>query len=689
MKYGKDMNELKVSEWDSKYLNYKEGKTTIKKACLRIPDSARSHHGKLHNPINILLHGRDRSGFHKLPQADESPPESPPSNPSHPHGNPELDDEPPADEGTMRSQLSVMSTPIKRSKEPRPTSWVSTASGTTSSNFTPPPLMKRVTEMFQNQRNASPRLKKMKTQIIRDMTYAQASAEKEFTTWVDGELEKVERFYKEREDEAVKRFRALEEQLVIMQEKAGRGSYTNILMDTFRGRDSGLNNSSYFSLGKQDSEASGAAVIGYDNLHELFRTPGEEGRMDYQRSNKYRKPINKPVDKAVRRSLKYACFEYYRRLEALRSYVVVNKEGFRKILKKFDKASGSGLQGRYMNTRVAKSYFGGTDNKMDALLNATEILVAKFFYANDRRKAAAKLRTKSNKSNCNASLLRSGIYLGASVIILHYAIWEAILNVRGLNTNGKDITDLDHDGIEDLSERTIFIMRWRLSLSGFYHVEFKDFWLGDMLSSQAYALGQTFLFFCLYSKAWQSPVFWDIVMDWSLMNPYAKNPLLRDDLFYKRPVFYYLAMVANGLLRYTWVLFIFLKEYKKWAPLISFLIAMGEVFRRFIWCFFRMENEHKGNVQAMRAYKDPKLPYKFEQSDELEEIPVTPAMEHGREPLIPSHDVEAVQKPPVSAMVRLGRTLSNAHRSDYERKSRKGVDEDIEEEEGSEAGEKK
>jgi SPX domain protein involved in polyphosphate accumulation len=236
--------------------------------------------------------------------------------------------------------------------------------------------MKRVTEMFQNQLNTSPRLKKMKTQIIRDMTLAQASAEKEFTAWIEGELAKVEGFYKEREDEAVKRFRALEEQLVIMQEKAGRGSYTDMIMGTFRGRDSGVN-SSHSSLGKQESETSGAAVIGYDNLHELFRTPGEEGRMDYQRSNKYRKPINKPIDKAVRRSLKYACFEYYRRLEALRSYVVVNKEGFRKILKKFDKASGSGFQGRYMNTRVAKSYFGGTENKMDALLNATEILVAK------------------------------------------------------------------------------------------------------------------------------------------------------------------------------------------------------------------------------------------------------------------------------------------------------------------------
>jgi len=30
--------------------------------------------------------------------------------------------------------------------------------------------------------------------------------------------------------------------------------------------------------------------------------------------------------------------------------------------------------------------------------------------------------------------------------------------------------------------------QWRLAFSGFYNVEFKDFWLGDMASSQGYAL---------------------------------------------------------------------------------------------------------------------------------------------------------------------------------------------------------
>lgn len=33
---------------------------------------------------------------------------------------------------------------------------------------------------------------------------------------------------------------------------------------------------------------------------------------------------------------------------------------------------------------------------------------------------------------------------------------------------------------------------WRLLFSGFYPVEFKDFWMGDMLCSQTYALGVCF-----------------------------------------------------------------------------------------------------------------------------------------------------------------------------------------------------
>ncbi|KAF5126712.1 hypothetical protein DV495_003266 [Geotrichum candidum] len=44
---------------------------------------------------------------------------------------------------------------------------------------------------------------------------------------------------------------------------------------------------------------------------------------------------------------------------------------------------------------------------------------------------------------------------------------------------------------------------------------------------------------------------------------------------------------------------------------VSFFVALAEVFRRFIWTFFRVENEHCSNVQRFRASRDVSLPYQI------------------------------------------------------------------------------
>ncbi|KAF7498056.1 hypothetical protein DV113_003921 [Geotrichum candidum] len=44
---------------------------------------------------------------------------------------------------------------------------------------------------------------------------------------------------------------------------------------------------------------------------------------------------------------------------------------------------------------------------------------------------------------------------------------------------------------------------------------------------------------------------------------------------------------------------------------VSFFVALSEVFRRFIWAFFRVENEHCSNVQRFRASRDVSLPYQI------------------------------------------------------------------------------
>ncbi|KAA8911380.1 EXS family-domain-containing protein [Sphaerosporella brunnea] len=156
-------------------------------------------------------------------------------------------------------------------------------------------------------------------------------------------------------------------------------------------------------------------------------------------------------------------------------------------------------------------------------------------------------------------------------------------------------------------------------------------------------------------------------MDWSLMNPYAAWPFLRNTLYFKNPRMYYFGIGANTLLRSTWVLYVVLEQPTAYAPLVSFGIATAEVFRRFIWCFFRMENEHKGNVEAMRAYRDPKLPYRFRDDELPPPPPITSVVE-----ISAADDLEAAVKRTStrSTLHRFGRTLSKAYRSDYERRQR-------------------
>ncbi|KAF8542931.1 EXS family-domain-containing protein [Trichophaea hybrida] len=496
-----------------------------------------------------------------------------------------------------------------------------------------------------------------------------------------------------------------------MQRVTGRNSLTEVILS---------------KLG-QEPDSSKGATIDTDNLY-TFLTPEQEGYADYERSRKYRKPVNKPVDSAARKRLKHACSEYYRRLEALRSYIAVNREAFRKITKKFDKMSGLGMSTRFMNNQINKSYFGGMENKLDQLINGTELLVAKYFWENNRRRAAAKLRTRGNKSGYHSSFLRSGIYLGMSLIFLYDAVFlvggHALFPIlRVLCTSRNPIhsfcTNLfkqiylffclyaqawrspskcDSDSVKLWGILGALPTFWRF-VQCFRRWADSGQWFPHFLNAIKYGL---ILLTAMSLNLWRTEknnsvyqttyiglafvssgfaLFWDVVMDWSLMNPYAPYPLLRDELFFKMPWLYYFAIVFNTVMRFTWVLFIFLKSLDRWGPLVSFCIAFGEILRRFVWCILRMENEHKGNVQAMRAYRDPKLPYQFHENDEPAPTPISPAMQEPYAvPMIELSTVihgdletgaqEPAMKLSKSTMHRLGRTLTTAHRKDYERKTR-------------------
>jgi hypothetical protein len=113
------------------------------------------------------------------------------------------------------------------------------------------------------------------------------------------------------------------------------------------------------------------------------------------------------------------------------------------------------------------------------------------------------------------------------------------------------------------------------------------------------------LFGCIYSVYTS---LWDITMDWSLLQPHARYPYLRDELVYEHYwPFYYWAMVTNVILRFGWT--IYLLPGPASSLMRIFIIALLEMLRRWQWNFLRLENEHLGNVDMYRVSREVPLPY--------------------------------------------------------------------------------
>ncbi|QPG75534.1 hypothetical protein FOA43_002889 [Brettanomyces nanus] len=102
---------------------------------------------------------------------------------------------------------------------------------------------------------------------------------------------------------------------------------------------------------------------------------------------------------------------------------------------------------------------------------------------------------------------------------------------------------------------------------------------------------------------------WDLLMDWSLFQFHSKNFLLRDEITYKRKWVYYSAMITDVILRHQWVCYALFQKHIQQSAVTGFGVALAEVIRRFIWIFFRMENEHATNVHLFRASRDAPLPF--------------------------------------------------------------------------------
>lgn len=267
--------------------------------------------------------------------------------------------------------------------------------------------------------------------------------ERDFYEFLDGELDKVETFYKQKEDHAGKRLTLLREQLHEM-----RNRRTSEIVEARRRKQTGESNG---HLLKESVTADGPAHIPLlDPLRaKLFRpgpnskalsrmvtADGQGGQGSDERRDYTRRPPEDEVPyRTAKRKLKLALQEFYRGLELLKSYALLNRTAFRKLNKKYDKSVNARPAYRYMTEKVNKSWFVNSDT-LDHQIQAIEDLYARYFERGNHKVAAGKLRSLSKKKRDESgSAFQNGLFIGIG----------AVFAIQGLTYGAQLLFDDDSD----------------------------------------------------------------------------------------------------------------------------------------------------------------------------------------------------------------------------------------------------
>ncbi|GJJ72444.1 xenotropic and polytropic retrovirus receptor 1 [Entomortierella parvispora] len=469
--------------------------------------------------------------------------------------------------------------------------------------------------------------------------------ERVFFHFLDSQLEMVNNFYREKELEAVTKLKVIRQQLYVANEwkrryddklakqEAERGWYAAEWSRVTKGfgnlmrADTTATEDVVFTPSRITRQNPGSSVPSATPVYSFENTPSDSERClrrrdlrglgrgvlplhDLQRkqvmdSLAYREELILEEEenrrqhlnhKVARTRIKAALYEFYRSLEMIKNYKVLNHTGFAKILKKFDKTAGWRASKPYMNSKLKPAYFM-TSGIIQDLIVETEDLFIDTFEKGHRRRGMAKLRIPDSKNQTHhLTSTRIGIYMGLTAPLMVQALqaafstkreeevpyWDSLLLVYaglflsilfaclfGINMyvwaksriNYKFIFEFDpRDNLDfhEYFELPIFLMllltlavyldfgskltahvataywplilisitfsilfcplpiahftarRWfissigRILASGFYRVEFRDFFLADEMNSLSYSIEQFEFAMCAYSQQWNN-----------------------------------------------------------------------------------------------------------------------------------------------------------------------------------------
>lgn len=318
-------------------------------------------------------------------------------------------------------------------------------------------------------------------EAYRDLDFRQA----EFFNFLDAELGKIENFYKEKEDEASQRLAILRDQLHIMRDRR--------IDDIIHRQTAKIKH-------KNAKKHEAAHLLSDGHVSPMSKTPQKtqpnggtmkdawlnplDAALDAINAGKYGKstknitqlatpaalqPMENPDDRrdftrrpeltdvpyqTAKRKLKVALQEYYRGLELLKSYALLNRTAFRKINKKYDKTVNARPSSRYMNEKVNAAWFVNSD-VIEGHIRATEDLYARYFERGNHKVAIGKLRIKiARAGDYTDNTFRNGILLTAGFI----------LGVQGI-IKANSITDLHHPDSSTLAMNTSYLLQVRTNVS--------------------------------------------------------------------------------------------------------------------------------------------------------------------------------------------------------------------------------
>jgi len=98
--------------------------------------------------------------------------------------------------------------------------------------------------------------------------------------------------------------------------------------------------------------------------------------------------------------------------------------------------------------------------------------------------------------------------------------------------------------------------------------------------------------------------YWDCKMDWGLFEWNAPHRLLRKQLHFSSPIYYYVAIVINLILRFSWTITLTPFDWSShYETTLVPILALLELYRRFQWGILRVEYEHLSTTGGYRQLR--------------------------------------------------------------------------------------